>query len=371
MYRVRARRSSPPKGSSLNSPATPEIAASPRPDAPVANPTLVDSAFLIAVLDSATDVAVIATDHNGDVTLWSEGAYRLSGWPAEEVVGSSDSLIFTQSDLADGAAERERAAALASGRTVEERWRLRRDGSRFWAGGVLAPLFDNAGDHTGFIRMLRDLSERHELEELRKKAAEHQLFLRQELEHRLKNLLALAQGIVSQSLRNATSIPDAKVAIDERLVVLGRAHDILTRTDWAAANLRQMVEEVTGALGEEPDRIRISGPDCELAAKPALALSLALHELGTNAVKYGALSVDEGHVEISWRHAARGIDFEWREVGGPPVVAPTRRGFGSRLIESAATDFAGAGVLTYEPTGVVWRLKSPLGVSFAEPPVAL
>jgi hypothetical protein len=162
-------------------------------------------------------------------------------------LGRPGALIFTPEDLAEGAAERESAIALANGRTEEERWRLRRDGSRFWAGGVLAPLIDVDGVHVGFIRMLRDLTERHELEELRRKAVEHEAFLKRELEHRIKNLLALAQGIVSQSLRNAVSIPSAKTAIDERLVLLGRAHEMLTRTHWTAAPLRQLVHEVTEA----------------------------------------------------------------------------------------------------------------------------
>ena len=188
----------------------------------------------------------------------------------------------------------------------------------------------------GFANLLGVAIDRHRADQVSRQAEERQRLLTHELEHRIKNTLAQVQAIVSQTLRGASSTSAADEAISSRLVTLGRAHDILTQANWAAAPIRTVVE---GALAphDPGNRIRVEGPNLRLDAPMALSLSLALHELATNAAKYGALSSRTGQVHVTWevvnQGTARNLRFRWEECGGPPVAEPTRKGFGSRLIE--------------------------------------
>ncbi len=201
----------------------------------------------------------------------------------------------------------------------------------------------------------------------RKRAEEHQRLLTGELQHRVKNTLAMVQAIASQTFRNATDHAAAREAFTARLISLGRAHDILTQSSWVQAPIGEVVDGVLAVhRGGGTARIRTGGPGVLLAAKPALALALALHELATNAAKYGALANDAGSVDLRWHvvHAGDAPRFclSWSEQGGPPILAqPTRRGFGSRLIErSFAGEVGGEVRLVYAPTGLVCRLEAPL-----------
>jgi PAS domain S-box-containing protein len=199
----------------------------------------------------------------------------------------------------------------------------------------------------------------------RKKWEEHQQLLINELNHRVKNTLATVQSIVSQTLRNATTAHDAKDALESRLFALSRAHDVLTRENWEGASLYEIVAQAVepySSRGE--DRLHLSGPDVRLSPRMALALAMALQELATNAVKYGALSNGGGEILISWavdRARARPrLQLCWEERGGPPVEPPKRRGFGSRLIErTLAQDLDGEVRINFAATGVVCRVDAP------------
>jgi len=199
-----------------------------------------------------------------------------------------------------------------------------------------------------------------------RRAAEHQQLLIGELNHRVKNTLATVQSIVTQTLRTNATSEDAKEAVQMRLLALSRAHDVLTRESWEGADL---IEVVTRAL--EPyqtsneNRIHLGGPHVRLTPRMSLALAMALHELATNAVKYGALSNKIGIVEVSWTvengAAPPRLNLRWVERGGPPVKAPSRRGFGSRLIErSLAQDLDGHVEIAFVPTGVVCTVDAPV-----------
>jgi two-component sensor histidine kinase len=198
------------------------------------------------------------------------------------------------------------------------------------------------------------------------RAAEHQRLLIDELNHRVKNTLATVQSIVMQTLRTNGTPEDVKEAVQMRLLALSRAHDVLTRESWDGADL---IEVVTRAL--EPyqtsneNRLHIAGPHVRLTPRMSLALAMALHELATNAVKYGALSNKAGIVEVSWtvQNGATPprLTLRWTESGGPPVKAPQRRGFGSRLIErSLAQDLDGQVEIAFMPTGVVCTVDAPV-----------
>jgi two-component sensor histidine kinase len=189
------------------------------------------------------------------------------------------------------------------------------------------------------------------------RAAEHQKLLIDELNHRVKNTLATVQSIATQTLRTADTTQDAKDALERRLLALSRAHDVLTRENWEGADLMDVVERALEPYQvHSENRLHITGPHVRLTPRMSLALAMALHELATNAVKYGALSNKSGIIDVSWAvqdgAAPPRLVLQWKEAGGPPVVAPRRRGFGSRLIErSLAQDLDGQVDIAFAPTG--------------------
>ena len=199
----------------------------------------------------------------------------------------------------------------------------------------------------------------------RKRAEEHRALLADELNHRVKNSMATMQSIAHQTLRNAASLDDAHRTLDARLQSLSLAHDVLTRVSWVGAPLADVVDAALQPFrGGSEQRFHITGPEVWLSPRLTLALSMALHELATNAVKYGALSTDRGHVTLHWEvegDRPAQLRLGWVEAGGPPVVAPTRKGFGSRLIERAlAAEVGGSAAIDYARNGVVFSLEAPL-----------
>jgi PAS domain S-box-containing protein len=192
-----------------------------------------------------------------------------------------------------------------------------------------------------------------------KKAEERQRLLVNELNHRVKNSLATVQSIANQTLRGASDLQLARDAIDQRICSLARAHDLLTARNWAGVDLSEVVARVLEPFAAE--RFGVQGQPVELAPQQALILSMALHELATNAAKYGALSTPEGRVDLDWRIQDGDFSLSWRERAGPPVTPPTRRGFGSRLLERALKrELGGSTTIRYLPEGVVCEISAPL-----------
>jgi two-component sensor histidine kinase len=190
-----------------------------------------------------------------------------------------------------------------------------------------------------------------------------QKLILEELHHRIKNTLATVGAIAAQSLRNAPSTQHAQQAIEGRLLALGRAHDLLLQVRWTGAGLRKIVEGATEPFNN-PDtpKFLIDGPDVQIASGAVIAIAMALNELCTNTTKFGALSVPEGRVSISWTVdvPASQLHFAWKEQGGPAVQAPTRQSFGTRLIETLGRQLKGDVKLTYEPSGFAYSLDVPL-----------
>ncbi|MET3899028.1 PAS domain S-box-containing protein [Devosia sp. UYZn731] len=192
----------------------------------------------------------------------------------------------------------------------------------------------------------------------RKEAETQMAMLAQESAHRIKNMLALVQAIATQTMRNSADLTEARDAIGARLVALGQAQDLLTHGSGSAAGIRDVVVAATRLHSETFGRVHIEGPNVLLEPKAVLGLGLMLHELGTNALKYGAFSVPEGRVEVRWTSDGKAIDWSWREIGGPPVVEPQRKGFGSRLIERGLSGNLGGDVmLDYAPDGLVCHAR--------------
>ncbi|KPH05049.1 PAS domain S-box protein (plasmid) [Rhizobium acidisoli] len=312
--------------------------------------------FLEAILQSAIEYAIIAVDLDGLVTTWNEGARRILGWDETEIIGQPVSVIFTEEDREVGVPQREMTAALTEGHGDDERWHVRKDGSLFWASGQMMALRSDDGELEGFLKILRDRTEQRENEE-------RQRVLMHELSHRIKNTLAVVQAITNQSFRSASSMEEAEKSISARINAYANAHDILLQRNWLSATMDAVVGATSINLGVEPSRVKANGPAVDLAPQAALAFSLVLHELVTNATKYGALSVDTGSVEIEWSVRRNAGDDRfgllWQERGGPAVEPPRKKGFGSRLVYSSLSAFGDVS-LDYAATGLTIRLDASL-----------
>ena len=209
-------------------------------------------------------------------------------------------------------------------------------------------------------RKLTEERLRAEIDE-RERAQQRQLLLIHELNHRVKNILAMVQAIASQTLSSAPSPEAARDALEQRLIALASAHDVLTRESWDGAELSDIVAGAVAPHEGEPGlRFRTGGPRVRLAPKTAVTLAMALHELATNAVKYGALSARDGWVTLDWTATpAKGgleLNLNWAEHGGPPVSPPERRGFGVRLITRSLAAEQGKVELVYALEGVRCRM---------------
>ena len=200
----------------------------------------------------------------------------------------------------------------------------------------------------------------------RKFAEEHRAVLAHELTHRVKNTLATVGAVVSQTLRDAASLEDARNAVEGRIASLGTAHELLLRDEIEGAAIGDIVEKVLAPfIDRNGRRITMAGPAIHLTPEVTLALSMALHELATNAVKYGALSTGAGRVVIAWAltgaNAARRFTFTWVEEGGPPVAPPSRTGFGTRMIERVLSRHVrGKATIHYPPDGVRFAIEAPI-----------
>ena len=229
------------------------------------------------------------------------------------------------------------------------------DGSWRWLSAWGLVEFEGEGPHRRPIAIAgasRDLTERKGAQDLER-------LLVNELNHRVKNTLATVQSITSQTLRGATDLDAARRAIEGRIQSLARAHDLLTRQNWSGADLGEVAARATAPFAG--GRFELSGPALQVSPRHALVLSMALHELATNAAKYGALSSPGGRVEVTWALDGASLVLRWRERDGPPVAPPKRRGFGTRLLEQGlARELGGGAALTYARDGVVCEITAEM-----------
>ncbi len=279
----------------------------------------------LAEIVESSDDAIISTDLSTIISTWNKGAERLYGYTAEEIIGTPIRALIPPDR------REEEAAILASirrGERVEARdtVRMRKDGSLVDVLLTVSLLKNAAGEVVGGCSIVRDITDRKRLER------DVQLLSR-ELDHRARNLLALVQAIVS--LSNADTTRDLKAVIERRIHSLSQAHTLLAETRWAGAELASLIkQELSPYCFEDTSRVHVSGPAVHLKTGQAQSFALLFHELTTNAVKYGALSIPTGRVEIVWTKADnRVLSLQWVEHYGPSVERPKRRGFGMRVIE--------------------------------------
>lgn len=246
--------------------------------------------------------------------------------------------------------------------------RVRRaDGTAGWTASRAVPLVGEAGEIAEWFGAASDVT-------ARKQAEEHLRLVVNELNHRVKNTLSMIQGIAAQTFRGGDGSERAQEKFTARIKALAKATDLMTGEKWSRASLRVAIENVMDVYcQDQPERCELSGPEVRLTPKRAISLSMAFHELATNALKYGAWSTKGGKVSIAWNIREEGegtrLRLEWRETGGPAVSPPARRGFGSRLIERGiAAEMGGQAELRFDAAGLVCVIDAPLvAASSGEP----
>lgn len=308
---------------------------------------------LHAHLDNSP-LAIVEIGADQRIVSWSQGAERMFGWRASEVAGCKpDELQWLDGD--HGSAFSELIDAMIAGhrpRTMQVIAMRNAVGLTLTCECYCSALLDAAGQLISVNVQILDITERT-------RAEETQRLLIGELNHRVKNTLASVQAIATQTLRHSSGPSDFAPTFVGRIHALARAHSLLSATTWQGASLKELVEGqlLTGTVAAE--QLEIAGPDVELAPEPALHLALVLHELVTNAHKYGALSVPEGRAVLNWSIADGQLVLDWIERDGPPVAPPARKGFGSALIERSLRSEGGGAEASYAPEGLSWRLRLP------------
>jgi PAS domain S-box-containing protein len=314
------------------------------------------NAQLAAVVQSSTD-AVMSMTPDGIIRTWNPGAEALFGFRAEEILGRSDFTLYP----ADAKDEYdEDCELLRRGKSLrKDVLRRRKDGELLNVNVNVAPMYTEQGRLAGFSAIVRDISDR-------KKHEEHLRFVMRELSHRSKNLLAVIQAMARQTARSSSDLEDFEKNYSQRLQALSASHDLLVHQNWHGAPLSELLRLLlTPFVDDLSERVSLSGPSLFVSPTAAQNLGLSVHELATNASKYGALSVPRGRVSIAWDLISKEapedrLRLSWKESGGPPVREPRRQGFGHIVMRRMVAQALDADVqLDFPPDGVTWTLEMP------------
>jgi PAS domain S-box-containing protein len=300
------------------------------------------------------------------IVFANDAFIKLTGFAREEVLGASFMSLITRGAGSEAAAEIEAAFAGRADSEPEICYR-RKDGTDFWASLFISSVCDEAGNVVQhFISLVDHTSQRE------KQA--HCEMLIDELNHRVKNTLSTVQAITRQALRANDDPKVVGESIESRIFALSRSHDLLTHHNWESAGLHDLIVaalEPFGVANGRAERFKVEGANTRLTPKATLALGIALHELATNAVKFGAFSNDIGTIRINWQIEMRPdgerLILTWREENGPAVAPPTRTGFGSQVIERGLAHELKAKVrLDYLPGGLVCTIDLPVPPKVAD-----
>jgi PAS domain S-box-containing protein len=305
-------------------------------------------------------IGIVEIDYEGRFLRINEAICSITGYSRDELLGFR---LFTRTHPKDRDVDEELYRRQVAGDigfySVEKRF-IRKDDRVIWIAVRSSTVRDADGSFLYGVRVVQDITER-------KEAEERQKLLIDELNHRVKNTLATVQSLATQTARGTDSPEAFRKAFEGRLIALSQAHDQLTRRHWKSADLRDIVVGATAPyLARSNEQIAIEGDGITVTPRVALTLALALHELTTNAAKYGALSVPSGSIDVRWQILRRPSEpavlrLEWRERGGPAVEAPARLGFGSRFIEgSVATEMQGTARLDFEVAGLRCTVEIPV-----------
>jgi PAS domain S-box-containing protein len=311
----------------------------------------------LSALYAASIDAIVSIDHENTITSWNSAAELISGYTADEIIGTKLNDVSGTQDAQ--AQRRQHLQHLHEGEPIEyQAVRTRKNGDQIEVWIKAAPIKAGEGKTAGAIFFIRDITalKRHE---------QHVHFLMRELTHRSKNLLAVIQAMARQSLSHLNSPEDFVTRFSARLSGLAGSHDLLSNVDWEGASLIDLIKSQLRHYEDRFDqKIHIDGPDLFLRPEAAQNIGIALHELSTNAAKYGALSVPDGNVSISWKliteKDVERLQMNWHEMGGPAVDPPSRKGFGHVVMDRITGQaLGGTSRADFNPDGVTWTLDVP------------
>jgi PAS domain S-box-containing protein len=326
-----------------------------------------------AVFDQvAMGVARVAPD--GRFLEANDRFCAIAGYSRDELLALTFQAITHPDDLNTDIAQ---AAAILAGEidtyAMEKRY-VTAGGEVVWINLTVSLVRTENGAPDYFVSIIEDIGYRKEIEAETDRYQDQLRLLINELNHRVKNTLATVQSMAVQTLRGEHDLGVAYGKFEARLLGLSQVHDLLTRERWHGAGLQDVAERALQPFfSGSADRVCLRGPEVWLQPGPALTMALVFHELATNAVKYGALSTDEGRVDLTWTfdEAGERLSLKWAESDGPPVAPPTRVGFGSRLIQRGLKgDLRGSATLSYDPGGLVCAMEARLPRTAATKPAA-
>jgi PAS domain S-box-containing protein len=309
-----------------------------------------ESGMRLAAIVESSDDAIISKNLSGVIKSWNKGAERIFGYLAEEIIGLPIVTLIPSDKLNEETAIIER---IRRGERIDhyETVRQRKDGALIDVSITVSPIRDKLGVIVGASKIARDITDR------KRKEAQFAMLAR-EAEHRTKNVLATVQAAVQ--LSESETVEGLKAAISGRIQALANVHALFVQSRWTGADLARIVEQEFAPYSREGVlRATIDGPHALLEPTAAQTFAVTLHELTTNAAKYGALSTEGGRVDVEWSYAANGkLTLRWTESGGPTVKAPpTRKGFGMRVIEAMIQSQPGGEVrLDWRSDGLVCEL---------------
>lgn len=311
------------------------------------------------VMENAQGFAIILSDAQDIITDWFPGAAAMFGWSEEEMIGKPVSAIFTPDDRDAAIPQREVSRAIEAGKAPNIRWHATKGGGRVFVDGQTIALRDADGGVRGFLKIGQDLTER-------KLNEERQSILLAELQHRVRNVLAMVASVVKRG-DVGSSTQDFRDRLSGRIAAMARTQALLTRDPGTGVELESIVRDELAAQSEDEGSYVIAGPQISVSAKAAEVLTLAVHELAANATKYGALAQSGGHIDVQWTLSQRGtatwLTLEWSESGVDNVLSEQRNaGFGTELITRRVPyELGGEGALTLAHDGLHCRIAFPLG----------
>jgi PAS domain S-box-containing protein len=302
---------------------------------------------LASIVESSDD-AIVSKNLDGIITSWNRGAERIFGYSAEEAIGQPITIVIPQ-DRQDE--ERMILTRIRRGERIDhfETVRQRKHGSLIVVSVTISPVKNAEGKIVGASKNARDITEQ-------KRTQEQIATLAREAEHRSRNLLAIVQATVH--LSQSDTPQGLKQAIEGRVQALANVHSLFSKTRWIGAELSTIArQELAPYSGKDARCVRIDGPQILLAPDTAQAIAVMFHELATNAAKYGALSVPNGQIDLTWLQEAGGrLVISWREMGGPPVQMPTHHGFGTRIVERMIDQLKGKASFEWRAEGLVCEI---------------
>jgi len=303
--------------------------------------------WLASIVESS-DEAIVSKNIDGIVTSWNAGAERVFGYTAEEAVGQPIAIVIPQDRQSE---EREILTRIRRGERIEhfETIRQHKHGTLITVSLTVSPVKNAEGKIVGASKIARDITEQ-------KRNQDRIAILAREAEHRSKNVLANVQAAVNLSRADTTE--GLKKAIEGRIQALANVHSLFIESRWIGADLATIAAQELGPYSATDNRrIRIEGPPVFLEPNAAQTVAITLHELATNAVKYGSLSGKRGQVELQWQRSPDGqLVIRWAETGGPAVEPPTHQGFGTVIIERMSGQLGGAAQFDWRAEGLLCEI---------------